>query len=99
MRVFAGPPDARSRAETVLRGFLGDSTPRTERGGSFCLSVSTGSKRSPNSATRLRAASESKASSCGSFLLKHFFTSSQVTGVETIGRSFARSEYTQTVVL
>jgi hypothetical protein len=41
----------------------------------------------------------SKVSKSGSPFFLAFVTSFQLTGVETVGCSFARSEYTQTVVL
>src|SRR4029077_18930449 len=67
--------------------------------GSFCFFLRTGSKRSPCLATRARTCSDSKTRSLGSPALKHFSTSVHDTGVETVGRWRARSEYTLTVVL
>src|SRR5207302_4280048 len=69
------------------------------KSGNFCLSFSTGSKRSPNLSTRSNTCGASKTSRLGSFFLNVRSTSSQVTGVETVGRSRARSEYTAMVVL
>src|SRR5207237_1249007 len=72
---------------------------RTFTWGSFCFRESSGAKRSPRRSTRRKAASASKESRKGSFARMHSRTSSQVIGSETVGRSRARSEYTQTVVL
>ena len=60
--------------------------------GSSCTSDSTGAKRSPSRSTRARTSSEVKTSRSGSPASWHSRTSSQVTGVDTVGRSFARSE-------
>src|ERR1700758_1169512 len=60
--------------------------------GSFCLSFSTGSKRSPRFSTRARTSPERNLKSSAFFFLRQFATSSQVTGVETVGSSLARSE-------
>ena len=59
---------------------------------SFCLSFSIGSKRSPIFSTRASTWSERNFSTSAFFFLKQFSTSFQVTGVETVGSSFARSE-------
>src|SRR5258708_39841037 len=67
--------------------------------GSFCLMVSTGANRSPTFLTRSRTWAASKTSREASFFFRHFSTSSQLTGVETVGLSRARSEYTAMVVL
>src|SRR5713101_788776 len=67
--------------------------------GSFCFFLITGSNRSPSFSTRLRTWSESNTSFVGSPAFKQRSTSSQDTGVETVGRDRARSEYTLTVVL
>src|SRR5260370_37621510 len=67
--------------------------------GSFCFFLTTGSKRSPSLATRLRTCSESNTSRFGSFAFKHFSTSSHVTGEETAARARARKEDTLTGVL
>src|SRR5262249_12844149 len=53
--------------------------------GNFCFSLSTGANRSPNLSMRRRTSSASKTTSSGFFLLSTFSTSSQVTGVETVG--------------
>src|SRR5438105_15370370 len=60
--------------------------------GSFCLSVSTGSKRSPIFSTRWRTLSDGKTSSFAFFFLSVFATSSQLTGVETVGCCLARND-------
>src|SRR5215472_11830561 len=67
--------------------------------GSFCFSFRTGWNRSPICSTRCSTASESKTRKSGSRASRQPATSSHVTGVETVGRSRARSEYTLTVVL
>src|SRR6476646_11128812 len=60
--------------------------------GSFCLSVYTSADRSPILSTRLRVSSQRKTSLRASFFFDVVSTSSQVTGVETVGCSRARSE-------
>src|SRR5215472_16234705 len=60
--------------------------------GSFCLSLSTGSKRSPSSSARFNPSSEMKTNLSGSPFLRQSSTSCQVTGVEIVGRSLARGE-------
>src|SRR6478752_1126158 len=60
--------------------------------GSFCLSVSTGSNRSPCFSTRASVWSERNLKSSARFFFTQFSTSLQATGVETVGSSFARSE-------
>src|SRR5207253_5930778 len=67
--------------------------------GSLCFSFSTGSKRSPSFSTRARVLSERNFRTSALFFFRQLATSSQVTGVETVGSSLARSEYTQMVVL
>src|SRR6266851_2174872 len=67
--------------------------------GSFCFFLMIGSQRSPCLATRARTWAESNTSRLGSFFFRQFSTSSHVTGVDTVGRARARSEYTFTVVL
>src|SRR5438552_5516357 len=67
--------------------------------GNPCLSFSTGSKRSPIFSTRARTLSERNFRRSALFFFRQLATSSQVTGVETVGSSLARSEYTQMVVL
>src|SRR5207247_10311653 len=64
-----------------------------------CLSLSTSSKRSPIFSTRVRVLSERNFSSSAFFFFRQLATSSQVTGVETVGSSLARSEETQTGVV
>src|SRR5205814_5096521 len=54
---------------------------------------------SPSFSARLSTCSESKTRRLGSFAFRHFSTSSHVTGVDTVGRARARSEYTLMVVL
>src|ERR687893_748516 len=61
--------------------------------------VDTGANRSPWRSTRSSTSAESNVSMSASFAARASSTSSQVTGVDTVGRSFARSEYTHTVVL
>src|SRR5664279_295095 len=68
-------------------------------GGIFCFNFSTGSNRSPYFLARANTSSDSNTSKVGSPFLRQFSTSSHFTGVETVGRSFARNEYTHTVVL
>src|SRR3954452_13068731 len=60
--------------------------------GSFCLSASTGSNRSPCFSTRASVWSERNFKSSAFFFFKQVSTSFQVTGVETVGSSFARNE-------
>jgi hypothetical protein len=60
--------------------------------GSCCDSDTTGAKRSPCSSTRRSTVGASKTSSSGSPASSHARTSSHVTGVDTVGRSFALSE-------
>src|SRR5262249_51622093 len=60
--------------------------------GSFCFSLSTGSKRSPFFSTRARTWSERNFKRSAFFFFEQLATSSQVTGVETLGSSLARSE-------
>src|SRR3954471_15700162 len=67
--------------------------------GSSCSSSTTGANRSPWRSTRSSTSAESNVSRPASSLARASSTSSQVTGVETVGRSLARSEYTHTVVL
>src|SRR5208337_2633730 len=67
--------------------------------GSFCFSFSTGSKRSPIFSTRASTSLASKTKRPASFFFSACSTSSQVTGVDTVGCSRARSEYTEIVVL
>ena len=57
-----------------------------------CFRVSTRAKRSPFLSTRLSAASASKKTSEGSFLRRQASTSAHSSGMETNGRSLARSE-------
>src|SRR5207302_8585842 len=72
---------------------------RTFTRGSFCFRERSGAKRSPWRSTLRKAASASKESSEGSFARRQSRTSSQVTGIDTVGRSRARSEDTQTVAV
>src|SRR6266571_4489482 len=67
--------------------------------GSFCLSSSIGSKRSPSFSTRARTLSERNFRRSAFFFFKQFSSSSHVTEVETVCSSLARSEWTQMVVL
>src|SRR5213595_3014314 len=60
--------------------------------GSFCLSFSTGAKRSPIFFTRSRVLSERNFRRSAFFFFRQLATSSHVTGVETVGSSLARSE-------
>jgi hypothetical protein len=60
--------------------------------GSSCLSDATGAKRSPCSSTRASTCSLSNTSRSGSPSSWHSRTSSHAIGVETVGRSLARSE-------
>jgi len=60
--------------------------------GSCCTSETTGAKRSPCSATRARTAAASNTSRSGSPESAPSRTSSHVSGVDTVGRSRARSE-------
>src|SRR5664280_3665281 len=68
-------------------------------GGIFCFNFSTGSNRSPNFLARASTSSDSKTSKLGSPFFRQLSTSSHFTGVEIVGLSLARNEYTQTVVL
>ena len=61
-------------------------------GGSFCLTVASTANRSPSCSTRESTASVSNVSSSGSARVRQRATSSQLTGVETVGRSRARTE-------
>ena len=103
--LLLGQPRAADGAvalERVLEGALFEvhGAQPTARAGSSCWSSSTPAKRSPCSRDagehlvggERERRSGSPASSAAS-------TSSQRSGVETVGRSLARSEYTQTVVL
>src|SRR5205823_4468656 len=67
--------------------------------GSFCFSFWTGANRSPSASTRLMTSGASKRRALASFFFSAASTSSQVTGVDAVGSSRARSEYTLTVVL
>src|SRR5205814_4841800 len=67
--------------------------------GSFCFNSSTGAKRSPIFSTRDNVLSERNFKRSAFFFFRQFATSSQVTGVETVGSSLARKLYTQIVVL
>src|ERR1700686_3674148 len=69
------------------------------RSGSFCFNVITGANKSPIFSTREITCGASNTSRLASFFLNVRSTSSQVTGVETVGCSRARSEKTATVVL
>src|SRR5438876_8351697 len=60
--------------------------------GSFCFNFSTGSKISPCFSTRPRTLSERNLRRSAFFFFKQLATSSQVTGVETVGSSLARRE-------
>jgi len=60
--------------------------------GSSCTSDRTGANRSPTSSTRRRTSAVSNVSSDGSPTSRHARTSSQDTGVDTVGRSRARKE-------
>jgi hypothetical protein len=63
-----------------------------EARGRDCFRERSGSKRSPFASTRLSAAAESYERDAGSRFRAQVATSSQVTGVETVGVSFARRE-------
>src|SRR5207237_8460161 len=60
--------------------------------GSFCFSFSTVAKRSRIFSTRARVLSERNFKRSAFFFFKQLATSSQVTGVETVGSSLARRE-------
>src|ERR1700674_5500647 len=60
--------------------------------GSFCFSFCTGSNRSPIFSTRASTSFASNTSRPASFFFSACSTSSQVTGVETVGCSRARRE-------
>src|ERR1051326_903130 len=62
--------------------------------GSFCLSLSTGAKRSPDFSTRCKTWSDEKTSSSGSPFFRQLSTSCHVTGVETVGWSLRSEEHT-----
>src|SRR5271167_24929 len=67
--------------------------------GSFCFNFNTGSKRSPNFFVLSSTWSDSNTSSLGSPFFRQLSTSSHFRGVETVGLSRARNEYTHIVVL
>jgi flagellar motor switch/type III secretory pathway protein FliN len=67
--------------------------------GSFCFIVKTAANRSPARSTRSSAASGENTSPRSSSSSTAAPSSSQVTGIETVGTSRARIEYTHTVVL
>jgi hypothetical protein len=67
--------------------------------GSFCLSVSTGANKSPLFLTRFNTSSASKTNWDAAPAWQAFSTSFHWRGVDTVGWSLARREYTQTVVL
>ncbi len=73
--------------------------PYLQNSGSACTSDSTGANRSPRSATRASTCVGLERELGGSPESSAARTSSHSSGVETVGRSPARSEYTQTVVL
>src|SRR5690242_7401848 len=87
------------RAACFLCGRVPSSPSTAPNSGSFCFSFSTGSNRSPFPSTRFKTSLLSNTSSLGSFFFMQRSTWSHSTGVETVGRSLARSEYTQIVVL
>src|ERR1051326_2032423 len=60
--------------------------------GSFCFSRSIRAKRSPIFFTRSTVFSQRNFSRSAFFFFRQFSTSSQVTGVETVGSSLARKE-------
>src|ERR1700676_3298440 len=60
--------------------------------GSFCFSFSTGANRSPSFPTRATVLSERNFNRSAFLFFRQLATSSQVTGVETVGSSLARSE-------
>src|SRR4051812_23548329 len=60
--------------------------------GSFCFSFSTDAKRSPCFLTRSTVFSQRNLSRSAFFFFRQLATSSQVTGVETVGSSLARNE-------
>ncbi len=87
-------PVERTAGLTPRRGFVRKSSAsaadHTE--GSFCTSDSTGANRSPRSAIRSSTWRASKRSASGSPPSSAARTSSHCSGVETVGRSVARSE-------
>src|SRR5215216_4108861 len=100
-RVMDAPPCERDRDATPPPGSLRhypDSV-AAFRSGSLCFSFRTGSNRSPCLSTRFSTSLASKRRMSGSERLSARSTSFHSTGVETVGCSLARSEYTETVVL
>src|SRR5579863_957799 len=69
------------------------------RSGNFCFNSSSGSNRSPIFSKRDMTFGASNTSKPASFFLSARSTSSQLTGVDAVGCSLARREYTATVVL
>src|ERR1019366_8818461 len=63
-------------------------------GGLFFFHFSTGSNRSPYFLARANTSSDSNTSKLASPFFRQTSTSSHLTGVETVGRSLARNEYT-----
>ena len=90
------PTRPRCAASTRSRRPAGPSSAsrssRYELSGSSCFSSSTGAKRSPCCSTRSSTSPASKTSERPSPLSAARSTSSQVIGVEAVGRSRARSE-------
>jgi hypothetical protein len=73
-------------------GGAGQQDPHQPQPGSSCWSSSTGAKQSPWSATRASTSSDVNVRSSGSRLRRTASTSSHSSGVDTVGRSRARSE-------
>ena len=82
----AASPAARARTRRIV----GRATPQDSDFGSFCLSVSTGANRSPTSSTRFSASCASNVIDAVSSVAAQWATSSHVTGIDTVGRDFAR---------
>src|SRR6185437_16572408 len=83
-----GDKTLRRKMTGLNHGYERRSHPR----GSACLSVRTGSNRSPLSATRWSTCGAVKTRESVSFRLSAILTSCQVMGVETVGCDRARSE-------
>src|SRR6266481_5977648 len=80
-------------ARATVPGWAADGVAR-RRSGNFCFNFNTGACRSPIFSKRSRTCAASNTSELASFLRRARSTSSQETGVDTVGCSRARSEYT-----
>src|SRR5579862_920547 len=92
LRDFSGIFSACAAIEIVSGSAAAGADDSFLRSGRRCFNVSKGANKSPIFSTRFTVCIDSKISSVGSFFLRACSTSCQVTGVETVGRSLARSE-------